>query len=96
MTSEATLLRNVHGCLINLPGGCSLRHKELRPPLNKKLFPVDRPIGFKRADLNFFFLMIFFSKELIDELAGIYEIVNDFVSILAITQRLLCGHMSAQ
>ena len=26
----------------------------LRPPLDKKLFPVGRPSGFKRADWNFF------------------------------------------
>ena len=30
-------------------------HKPIRPPLNKKVFPVDRPSGFKRADWNFFF-----------------------------------------
>ena len=28
---------------------------ELSPPLKKKLFPVQRPSGLKRADWNFFF-----------------------------------------
>ena len=36
------------------------------PLLDEKLFPVDRPIGFKRADWNFFSLFflktVFFSK----------------------------------
>ena len=33
----------------------------IRPPLNKKLFPVYRPGGSKKADWNFFFI---FSKKL--------------------------------
>ena len=33
---------------------CS-RGRIIRPPLNKDLFPVDRPSGFKRADWNYFF-----------------------------------------
>ena len=31
---------------------------QLRPPLNKKLFPVHRPGGSKRADLNIFFHLL--------------------------------------
>ena len=37
----------------------------LRPPLNKKLFPVHRPGGLKRADWDFFFMIFekrFFSS----------------------------------
>ena len=30
------------------------------PPLNKKLFPVHRPGGLKRADWDFFFMIKFF------------------------------------
>ena len=33
----------------------------VRPPLNKKLFPVYRPGGSKRADWNFFFSIFSFS-----------------------------------
>ena len=29
----------------------------VRPPLNKKLFPVHRSGGLKRADWNFFFMI---------------------------------------
>ena len=31
------------------------RNKQVRPPLNKKLFPVYRPGGSKRANWNLFF-----------------------------------------
>ena len=32
---------------------------DLRPPLNKELFPVHCPSGLKRADCNFFFPSLF-------------------------------------
>ena len=37
-------------------------HLLIRPPLNKKLFPVHLPSGLKRADWNF---ILFFSQETI-------------------------------
>ena len=36
-------------------GGSRLGVGNPRPPLSEKLFPVDRPSGFKRADWNFCF-----------------------------------------
>ena len=36
--------------------------ESLRPPLNKKVFPVHRPGGLKRADWDFFFMI--FEKSL--------------------------------
>ena len=35
----------------------------IRPPLNKKLFPVHRPGGLKRADWNFFYFFHIFKKK---------------------------------
>ena len=53
LQSEATALSCGPGCV----GG-------IRPPLDEKLFPVDRPSGFKRADWNsFFFDFFFFPKK---------------------------------
>ena len=41
---------------------CGSSRGQVRPPLNKKLFPVHRPGGLKRADWNFlsFFFFFFF------------------------------------
>ena len=50
--------------LVNIGSGVSIlkvcralsaQHVKPRPPLNKKLFPVYRPGGSKRADWNFLF-----------------------------------------
>ena len=55
-------------------GGRQVGHQHekgesIRPPLNKKLFPVHRPGGLKRAETGtsfffFFFFFIFFKKEI--------------------------------
>ena len=42
---------NLNGCF---------SHSKIRPPLNKKTFPVYRPGGSKRADWKFFFHLFIF------------------------------------
>ena len=36
---------------------CACVYTYIRPPLNKKVFPVHRPDGLKRADWDFFFMI---------------------------------------
>ena len=52
-----------------LPTTCYSFYHDPRPPLIEKLFPVDRPSGFKRADWNFFF-HIFFKKWFFSHIFG--------------------------
>ena len=47
---------------------------KLRPPLDKKLFPVDRPSGLTRADWNFFFIV--FEKKFFFPLCLLCVLVN--------------------
>ena len=42
------------------------KKNRMRPPLSEKLFPVDRPSGFKKANWNFFSIFlekVFFSPK---------------------------------
>ena len=47
----------------------------LRPSLNKKVFPVHRPGGLKRADWDSFFFMIFEKKK--NSQSSWYILVNE-------------------
>ena len=54
--------------------GVSVAYDSLRPPLNKKLFPVHRPGGLKRADWDFFFMI--FEKSFFSQ-SSRYILVNE-------------------
>ena len=53
----------------------TLHFQSLKPPSNKKLFPVQRPGGLKRADLDFFFMI--FEKSVFFSQSSWYILVNE-------------------
>ena len=53
-------LRMLNSRILPLPGGRLDYHIELGPSSNKKLFPVQRPGGLKRAYGTFFLFCFFF------------------------------------